>query len=299
VSSHESPNFPSLITVVLCCHNGERTLGDQLAALANQDYEGQWELVFVNDRSTDASASIANSWSDRLPIRIVNTEGGGGLANARNIGGKAAAGDVLLFCDDDDIADRGWISAFAQAAREAPAFGGFLEELLLNDPRVRGWRYAMTPGRLPIAFGMVQVPVGCNCGVSSSVFRDVGGFTAEFSQFGSGEDVDFYWRVQLAGHKVQYVPSAIMHIRHRQDLKSLVRQSYRYGLGNAVLYRRFRHLGIQGTSAIATLSVIAKVARGIPGALTSRRKRGAWLRMTSYACGQAVGSIRNRVWHLD
>ena len=289
----------SLITVVLCCHNGARTLADQLAALASQDYEGRWELVFVNDRSTDASVSIASSWSDRLPIRIVDTEGDGGLADARNFGGKAAAGDVLLFCDDDDIADRGWISAFAQAAREAPAFGGFLEESVLNDSVVQGWRYPMTPGRLPIAFGLAQVPVGCNCGVSSSVFRDVGGFTAEFAQLGCGEDVDFFWRVQLAGHEVRYVPSAVMHIRHRQDLKSLVRQSYRYGFGNAVLYRRFRHLGIQRTSAMETFRVVARVARGIPGALTSTRKRGAWLRMTSYACGQAVGSIRNRVWHLD
>jgi GT2 family glycosyltransferase len=203
----------------------------------------------------------------------------------------------LLFCDDDDIADKSWMSALAEAARTAAAFGGFNEEESLNDPGVRGWRYAWTPGRLPIAFGMVPVPVGNNSGVWSSAFREVGGFDAEFSE--SGEEVDFFWRVQLAGHDVRYVPNAIMHVRHRNSLKALVRQSYRYGIGSAMLYRRFRYLGLPRTSARQTLAVLARVARGVPKALISRRKRGAWLRMTSYACGQAVGSIRNRVWIVD
>jgi glycosyltransferase involved in cell wall biosynthesis len=302
VSRLPSADFPNLISVVLCCHNGARTLADQLSALAKQDYTGSWELIFVDDGSTDKSVSIAESWSDRLPIRIVPTGQPGdpvGLASARNIGGNAARGDVLLFCDDDDVADKAWISAFAHSARASAAFGGFNEEDLLNDPSVRGWRYPWTPGRLPIAFGMVQIPVGNNSGVWTSAFREVEGFDAEFSQFGSGEEVDFFWRVQLAGYDVRYVPTAIMHVRHRNSLKALVRQSYRYGLSNAVLYRRFRHLGLRRTSGRETLAVMARIARGIPGALAVRRKRGAWLRMTSYACGQAVGSIRNRVWRVD
>lgn len=297
-----SIHFPELISVVLCCHNGMKTLEDQLISLEKQDYRGNWELVFVDDGSTDDSAAIAQSWSDRLPIRIVPTGQNGspvGLATARNIGGKAARGDVLLFCDDDDVADEGWISALAQAARESPAFGGFNEEDILNDPDVRGWRYPLTPGRLPIAFGRYPVPVGNNSGVWTSAFRDVGGFDAEFSEFGCGEEVDFFWRVQLAGHEVRYVPTAIMHIRHRNNMKGLLRQSYRYGRSNAVLHRRFRHLGLPETSARETLAVISRIARGIPKALVSRSRRGAWLRMTGFAGGQAVGSIRNRVWHVD
>ena len=293
---------PGLISVVLCCHNGARTLTEQLAALARQDYAGAWELVFVDDGSSDESAAIASSWADRLPLRIVPTGEPGepvGLASARNIGGHAARGDVLLFCDDDDAADEAWISALADAATESVAFGGHNEEELLNEPGVRGWRYPFTPGRLPIAFGVAPVPVGNNSGVWTSAFREVGGFDAEFSAFGSGEEVDFFWRVQLAGHDVQYVSDAVMHIRHRSGLRTLARQSYRYGLSNAVLYRRFRHLGLRRTSALETLGVIAKILRGVPKALVSPRKRGSWLRMTSFAWGQAVGSVRNRVWHVD
>ena len=88
-----------------------------MSALAEQQYDGNWELVFVDDGSTDSSVSIAESWSDRLPMRIVPTSESGdpvGLASARNIGGHAARGELLLFCDDDDVADEGWIAAFAR-----------------------------------------------------------------------------------------------------------------------------------------------------------------------------------------
>ena len=168
VTSRSLAGPPALISVVLCCHNGGRTLNDQLTALSKQDYAGLWELVFVDDRSTDDSVAIAESWSDRLPLRIVPTRLTGepvGLAQARNIGGRSAHGEVLLFCDDDDVADSGWISAFAKAAEKSAAFGGFNEEELLNEPRAREWRYPLTPGHLPIAFDKLAFPVGNNSGV--------------------------------------------------------------------------------------------------------------------------------------
>ena len=302
MSSRLSTSAPDLVSVILCTHNGERTLADQLAALARQDYTGNWELVIVNDGSTDASVSIAESWSGRLPMRIVHTAEPGspvGLASARNVGGNEARGDVLLFCDDDDVADEAWISAFADAACESAALGGFNEEETLNDPIVRYWRFPLTPGRLPIAFGKAHTPLGNNCGAWSTAFHEVGGFDPAYSQFSSGEEFDFFLRVQLAGYPLTYVPEAIMHIRHRNSLKSLVRQWYGYGLSNALLYTRFRDdLGVRGTTARETLGVLVRVARGIPKALATRRHRGAWLRMTSFAYGQVVGSIRNRVWHV-
>ena len=291
---------PTLISVVLCSRNGAATLEDQLSALANQTYTGSWELIFVDDGSTDESASIAESWSDRLPIRIVSarqTSEPAGLARARNVGADAARGDLLLFCDDDDVADPGWVAAFADAAPKAAALGGFNEEELLNDPRVRGWRFPWTPDCLPVAFGMVPVPSGGNSGVWTSAFREVGGFDVDFAN--TGEEIDFFWRVQLAGYDVRFVPGAIMHIRHRNSLRALARQSYRYGAGSTAVYRRFRHLGISGTSALETIRVAVRIVRGIPKALVSRRRRGAWLRMTSYAWGQAVGSVRHHVWYVD
>jgi glycosyltransferase involved in cell wall biosynthesis len=291
---------PEVVSVVLCTHNGARTLSEQFSALERQTYAGEWELVLVDDCSTDGSAEIAEAWAHRLPIRMVECshEGGpGGLARARNAGASAARGDLLLFCDDDDVADLGWIEAFVAAAPEAAVLGGQNEEESLNDPRVRGWRFPWTPGRLPVAFGKVSVPSGGNSAIWSDVFTEAGGFDPEFSF--TGEEVEFYWRVQLAGHSVRYVPDAVMHIRHRAGMKALARQSYRYGVGSAAVFHRFRHLGLDGTSIMDTLGVFVRIARGVPKAILSRRRRGAWVRMVSFACGQAVGSVRLRVWNVD
>jgi len=300
--SGSSGHPPSLVSVVLCCHNGARYLSAQLAALATQNYERGWELVFVDDRSTDNSLAIADSWSDRLPIRVVPTRVAGGpvgLAQARNIGGRAARGELLLFCDDDDVADSGWISALVGGAEHAAGVGGFNEEELLNEPRIRAWRHPLTPGHLPVAFGRFPFPVGNNSGVRTSVFLALGGFEHEYSEFGSGEEADFFVRLQLAGHEVRYVPTAIMHIRHRASLKALARQWYRYGRSNVVLYRRFAHVGLHGTSSARTVRRLFQLVCSVPGAIVSEPRRGAWVRSTSHSYGQVVGSIQNRVWHVD
>jgi glycosyltransferase involved in cell wall biosynthesis len=290
------------VSVVLCTHNGAATIGEQLAALARQDYDGKWELVLVDDGSTDRTVEIAESWSGHLPLRVVPTTDSGaavGLANARNVGGNAARGDVLLFCDDDDVADDGWITAFADAARECPALGGHNEEESLNDPVVQEWRYPNTPGRLPIAFGVRSTPLGNNCAVWRSVFHDVGGFDPVWDTFRAGEEFDFFLRLQQAGHEVRYVPDAIMHIRHRNSLRALRRQWYAYGRGTAALFARFEEeLGLRRTSVRQTLAVLVRLVRAVPKAIFSRARRGAWLRMTSFALGQAVGSVRAGVWHV-
>jgi glycosyltransferase involved in cell wall biosynthesis len=289
-----------IVSVVLCSHNGASTIGEQLAALARQDYSGEWELVVVDDGSTDATVEIAESWRDRLPLRIVPTSEPGrpiGLAGARNVGGEAAHGDLILFCDDDDVAHEGWVSALAEAARESAALGGHNEEESLNDPVVRDWRFPNTPGRLPIAFGTTPIPVGNNCGVWRSAFLEVGGFDPVWTR--AGDDFDFFLRLRQAGYEVRYVPDAVMHIRHRANLGALRRQWYCYGVTNAALFARFEEeLDLRRTSARQTLAVFVRLVRAMPKATVMRSRRGAWLRMTSFALGQAVGSVRAGVWHV-
>ncbi len=263
--------MPELVSVVLCAHNGGATLDAQLESLAAQDYSGRWELVFVDDASTDGTSAVATAWRERLPMRMISLTQRGGLPNARNVAGGASEGDILLFCDQDDVADPGWITALAAASRHAAAFGGFIEEERLNAPEIRGWRYPFTSGALPKAFGIFPFGVGCNCGVRRSVFDAVGGFSPSYSI--GGDEVDFFVRVQLAGYQVAFVPDAIMHIRHRSSLRALARQQYRYGVGTALLYRNFRHCaGLRRTSARETLRLGAKIVRGVPGALASRQK---------------------------
>src|SRR4051794_41093928 len=132
---------PQLISVIIPVLNGEPHVGDQLAALAGQSYDGDWELVVADNGSTDRTIEIVESWRPRLPsLTIADATARRGLNHARNAGASAAHGDLLVFCDADDVANPGWLEAMARAAADADIVGGRLEWETLNDPVVRAWR---------------------------------------------------------------------------------------------------------------------------------------------------------------
>jgi glycosyltransferase involved in cell wall biosynthesis len=281
-----------MFSVILCVHNGEPWLSEQLASLARQTFVGDWELVVVDDRSTDGSGAVANAWADRLPVRVVNVESGAGASNARNVGSQAARGEYLIFCDADDVADEQWLESMAVASEAADVIGGGIEEVLLNDESIREWRTPFTPGKLPVAFGRWPCPPGANFGMRASLLVDIGGFDPLLP---TGEEVDVAIRAHLAGHPTLFVPEAVMHYRHRGSMRQLARQSYRYGTGNVQMYQRYGAQGVAPTPVGDIAKSFLRLAKGVPGAVVSRRRRGSWIRYASYLAGQSVGCVRYRV----
>lgn len=95
------------VSVILCCYNSAGRIRETLQALARQDtsLRLQWEVVLVNNASTDNTAIIAQSvWKSfgtLAELRIID-EPKPGLGNARRCGARAASYSYLLFCDDDN-----------------------------------------------------------------------------------------------------------------------------------------------------------------------------------------------------
>ena len=91
-----------IVSVVVPIYNGERYLRDSLDSLLAQTFQ-DFEIICVNDGSTDSSESIINEYAERdSRVKIVN-QTNGGVASARNAGIENAEGRYLLFCDDDDL----------------------------------------------------------------------------------------------------------------------------------------------------------------------------------------------------
>ena len=147
--------------------------------------------------------SIAESWSDRLPLRVVPQGRPGSPSDWRARGTWAAMrldGEVLLFCDDDDVADEGWIAAMAAISRSCAAFGG--PQRRAAPERSRRPRVALSTGPPDVCRSPLESPMRpwATTPVSArTAFRAVDGFDPEFSEFSCGEEVDFFWRVQRAG----------------------------------------------------------------------------------------------------
>ena len=101
------------VSVVVPVRNGARTLGRTLSRLAEQDFAGRWEVVVVDDGSTDETARIATA----AGARVVRHDRALGPGAARNSGAAAADAELLAFTDADCEPCRSWLTAGVGALR--------------------------------------------------------------------------------------------------------------------------------------------------------------------------------------
>lgn len=110
--SESGPRF----SVVIATFNRVDGLERAISSVLSQDYD-EFEVVIVNDGSTDSTADYLKSLTD--PRLMVLERPNGGLSAARNTGIARATGDWMVFLDDDDWALPGWLAAFASLITDA------------------------------------------------------------------------------------------------------------------------------------------------------------------------------------
>src|SRR4051812_37521166 len=109
---------PVDLSVVIAARDAESTLGEQLRALEAQEWDGTWEVLVVDNGSTDGTVDVVRRAATGWPaLRLVPATNGVGPAYARNVGARAAAGRSLAFCDADDVVAPGWVVAVGAALR--------------------------------------------------------------------------------------------------------------------------------------------------------------------------------------
>ena len=108
-----------MISVVIPAFNAETTIADQLGAIARQSDGVALEVIVADNGSSDATRTVVETWSERLPVRLVDASARRGPAAARNIGASSARGDLLIFTDADDVVMPGWLQAWDAAVGPA------------------------------------------------------------------------------------------------------------------------------------------------------------------------------------
>jgi glycosyltransferase involved in cell wall biosynthesis len=284
------------ISVVIPAHNVADVLGDQLESLCDQDYRGRWEVVVVDNRSTDETSMVARRYEELVPLRLLHAPDRASPGYARNVGVVASAGEWIVFVDGDDVADPGLLSAYAKNMNEHRIMGGRLDNERLNDPIVASWRYSFTERGLPLTLERFPFVLTSNCAIRRDVFDEIGWFDEEL-EYG-GEDTDLSIRANLAGIEPAWVPEALVHYRHRNSLRTLVRQQINYGRGAVVIFDRYRHVAGPRNQIKASLSQAAHVLVGVPNLVRGRRRRGQWLQFASFVWGQLIESVKLRTWYV-
>jgi GT2 family glycosyltransferase len=221
--------WPS-ISVVVCTHNGARTLHDCLSGLAALTYP-DFEVLLVDDGSTDATAAIASEYD----VTVISTPNRG-LSAARTLGAERARGEIVAYLDDDARPDPDWLHFLAWS-------------FLTTDHAVIGGPNIPPDGDGPIAFCVANAPggpvhvlltdevaehvPGCNLAVRRDRLLAIGGFDPRFRA--AGDDVDFCWRIQDQGWTVGFHPGAMVWHHRRNSLKAYWNQQKGYGKAEALL----------------------------------------------------------------
>jgi glycosyltransferase involved in cell wall biosynthesis len=114
-------------TVAICTWNRAPLLSGVLERLTHiRDPGGAWEVVVVNNDSTDDTERVLAAFAGRLPIRNA-FEPKPGLSHARNAAVRHATGDYLVWTDDDVLVNKDWLAAYGRAVEQRPqaaVFGG-------------------------------------------------------------------------------------------------------------------------------------------------------------------------------
>jgi glycosyltransferase involved in cell wall biosynthesis len=190
-------------TVVVPAYECAETIGETLAALAGQDTPHPYEVIVVDDGSTDGTAEAAER-SDG-PVTVLRQRNLGPAA-ARNAGVAAARGSAIAFTDGDCLPDSGWLRAGLRALEAADLVQGAVRPA----PGGRGGPFDHTIWVL----GETGIYETANLFVTREVFNRVGGFDAWLEPESGkpfAEDVAFGARARRFGARYAYCPEAVVH----------------------------------------------------------------------------------------
>ncbi|HPI72903.1 MAG TPA: glycosyltransferase [bacterium] len=320
------------VSVVIVCYNAGETLSGCLQSVLCQDYAGEWEVLVVDNQSTDRTLAELERFSLTHPRLRFMINPQRGIAVSRNIGWRNARYDWVAFTDADCQASSNWLttlmSGMQSHAVHSPnlaAVGGsnippsgdslfyrslglMLNSYLGSHSSVQGRCYQNdqeTP-HLPTL----------NVLYRKSALQRVDGFDETF--YNIGEDRDLSYRLQQAGFSLYYLADATITHAMRSTMRAWFHNMFVYGKGRMWLMRRHPQeidpvlllpMGLVGSILAAWWFPLPSAAYGISMAIYSLwialRNRQPALSLplcalligthVCYGMGQWYGLVRNRL----
>ena len=264
--------------MVLCTYNRAARLADALTALVRQVEAPPYEVVVVDNNSTDDTRAVIARFVAAGRVRYAS-EPLQGLSHARNRGVAAARGDILAFTDDDVRVGPTWIQAIARAFAEHPdvdMVGGRVEPEWEAEPPA----WLPEAGFAPLALADYGVQpfqvrpedpvclIGANVAVRRHAVERVRGFSPRLQRvadgIGSTEDHDFQARLLEVGAAARYDPRlAVRAVVPRERLSKRYHRAWHHGHGR--FYALMRDPLFERSRAGAVLGVPAHVYRSAIG----------------------------------
>lgn len=192
-------------SVVVPTHERPQRLARLMAALSAQTGVGPFEVIVVDDASTDDTWDRLVRWERSLPFRLrpLRLERNAGPAAARNLGWQEARAQVVAFIDDDCVPSENWLATLVEEMAGAEVVQGRTQP----DPAQLG-RHGPFSQTVDIPRpGLFET---CNIAYSRQLLVSLGGFDPRY-RYPYGEDVDLGWRAKKAGARTDFAPDAVVY----------------------------------------------------------------------------------------
>ena len=232
------------LSVIICTRNRASQLAGTLQSLTRLRSPVPWELVIVDNGSTDETQDVIDGYAERLVLKTV-VEPQPGLGRARNRGWATSQGDIVAFTDDDCYAADDFLFSVVRCFAEQASLGFIGGRILLHDPldyritiQERSQRYDLCPGDF-LPDGLIH---GANFAFRRTALESVNGFDERFGAgalFSCAEDVDILARLLARGWEGAYDPRPLVYHHHRRRTEAeALRLMEQYDRGRGAYYSK-------------------------------------------------------------
>jgi len=214
------------VSILISNYNGKKWLKDCLESLIAQDFHEPFEIILVDDASTDGSVEYVKNVFPQVKLVTLDKERGFGGSN--NIGVKCAQGEYLVFVNPDTKANEHWLSSLVQALLNNDRIGMVTSRVQLCDnpqivntcgtvahytglgfcrglgDKVESWTHSHT----------VPAVSGCSFLARKQFLKKLGAFDGDFFLY--LEEIDLSWRARLAGKEILFEPRSV--VFHKYNL---------------------------------------------------------------------------------
>ncbi len=277
------PPVPPLASIVVATHNRAERLARLLDALAAQAVGIPFEVIVVDDASTDRTPELLDEAATTVPLdlHVLRLDVNSGPATARNLGWRKARADLICFTDDDCVPQPQWLAALVDAGHQADIVQGQTIPAPDQSQHRGPFSHTMT---VPNEDGLYST---CNIAYQRSTLEAVGGFDEAFTM-AYGEDTDLAWRAIGGGAATTFVPGAVVehdvrrssfgaHLRGLRRREGLVHAVHKHpGLRASLPYKGFVHPPHLRVAVLVVALVLTLLRPGRPLLWAAALGAAAW-----------------------
>ncbi len=212
------------VSIIVPAYNEEVMISNCLNSLLSLNYpKNKYEVIVVNDGSTDRTQEIIESYSKKYSNLFLITKNNGGKASAQNFGLKYAKGKYILITDSDAVVEKEWISKMVKDLETNDiVVGSFysmenktLLEKIQNSSYLIKFKYGGLRGRPNI---------GVNNGFHKEILKSVGGF----DESRVSVTTDFIKRAENSNYKVYFDPDITVFTKFTNNIHGYFKQKLRW-----------------------------------------------------------------------